>query len=120
MRPDRQALLDAQERIASVVHRTPVLTSQTIDDTAGARLFFKCENLQRTGSFKLRGATNAIARLTPAPVSHGVATHSSGNYAQALAYAVIEVLSGSGRVWAYASVVDNGTSDPTTIPVMIE
>src|SRR5690606_30122893 len=66
---------------------TPVFTSQTFDARAGRRLFFKCENLQRGGAFKARGATNAVMRLDDEAASRGVVTHSSGNHAQALAIA---------------------------------
>lgn len=81
------AVRDAQRRIAPHVHRTPVLTSASLDERAGARLFFKCENLQRTGSFKMRGATNAVFSLSDAEAGRGVLTHSSGNHAAAIALA---------------------------------
>jgi threonine dehydratase len=77
----------AAERIRPYAHRTPVLTSSGLDAMVGARLFFKCENLQRVGAFKFRGACNAVFSLTPDEVRRGVATHSSGNHAQALALA---------------------------------
>jgi threonine dehydratase len=77
----------AQSRIAAHVHRTPVLTSASIDVEVGARLFFKCENFQRIGAFKARGATNAVFALTDAVAARGVVTHSSGNHGAALAYA---------------------------------
>src|SRR4051812_42412680 len=77
----------AAERLAGVAHRTPVLTSPTADARTGAALFFKCENLQRGGAFKFRGAYNAIARLPDAARRRGVVTFSSGNHAQAVAYA---------------------------------
>ena len=75
----------AAERIEGVAHRTPVLTSRTADQMAGARLYFKCENYQRMGAFKFRGAYNAIARFTPEQRAAGVLTYSSGNHAQAIA-----------------------------------
>ncbi len=75
----------AHERIAGVVHRTPVMTSATADDMTGAKLFFKCENLQRMGAFKMRGAYNAIAQFTPAQRAQGVIAFSSGNHGQAIA-----------------------------------
>jgi threonine dehydratase len=75
----------AAERIAGAAHRTPVLTSRTADQLAGAQLFFKCENLQRMGAFKFRGAYNAIARFTDEQRRAGVLTYSSGNHAQAIA-----------------------------------
>lgn len=77
----------AQVRIAGQAHRTPVLTSRTADAAAGATLFFKAENLQRIGAFKFRGAYNAIAALAPEVRRHGVIAYSSGNHAQAIAYA---------------------------------
>ncbi|MCG7392294.1 threo-3-hydroxy-L-aspartate ammonia-lyase [Microvirga sp. ACRRW] len=77
----------AAQRIAGIAHRTPVLTSRTADERSGARLFFKAENLQRGGAFKFRGAYNAIARLAPDAKKRGVVAFSSGNHAQAIAYA---------------------------------
>lgn len=77
----------AASRIARYVHRTPVLTCQTIDRLVGANVFFKCENLQKSGAFKFRGAINAISQLTPEELARGVVTHSSGNHAGALASA---------------------------------
>ena len=75
----------AAGRIEGAAHRTPVLTSRTADGIAGASLFFKCENFQRMGAFKFRGAYNAIARFTDAQRQAGVLTYSSGNHAQAIA-----------------------------------
>ena len=77
----------AAERIRPYVHRTPVITSRAIDAMIGAQLFFKCENLQKIGAFKARGACNAVLQLDDATARRGVITHSSGNHAQALAYA---------------------------------
>ena len=77
----------AHARIADKIHRTPVLTSATLDALCGAQLFFKCENFQKIGAFKARGATNAVFALTDAEAANGVATHSSGNHAAALARA---------------------------------
>lgn len=77
----------AAQRIAPYITRTPVLTSRTIDALAGARLFFKCENFQRIGAFKARGAHNAVFSLTREALASGVVTHSSGNHAAALALA---------------------------------
>lgn len=77
----------AARNIHGKVHRTPVLTCQAIDDLGGAQFFFKCENFQKVGAFKARGATNAVFELSDAEASLGVATHSSGNHAQALALA---------------------------------
>lgn len=75
----------AAQRIAGVAHRTPVLTSRTADDISGARLFFKCENFQRMGAFKFRGAFNALSRFTADQRRTGVIAFSSGNHAQAIA-----------------------------------
>ena len=77
----------AAERLRGFVHRTPVLTCQTLDRLSGKQLFFKCENFQRVGAFKFRGALNAVRQLPPELASRGVVTHSSGNHAQALALA---------------------------------
>ena len=77
----------AAARIRALAHRTPLLTSATMDAMSGAELFFKCENLQRVGAFKFRGAANAVFSLTEEAARRGVATHSSGNHAQALALA---------------------------------
>jgi threonine dehydratase len=82
-----QAILDAHARIAPRIHRTPVLTSASMDAMAGARLFFKCENLQKTGSFKIRGASNAILSLSKEEAAHGIVTQSSGNHGAAVACA---------------------------------
>ncbi len=84
---DLAAVRDAAARIAGFVHRTPVMTSETIDRLAGRSVYFKCENLQKTGAFKYRGATNAVQKLDAADAARGVVTHSSGNHAQALALA---------------------------------
>ncbi len=77
----------AAARIAPFVHRTPVMTCTALDDWTGQRLFLKCENLQKVGAFKIRGATNAVLQLTESQAARGVVTHSSGNHAQALALA---------------------------------
>ena len=77
----------ALERIVPFVHRTPVMTCRTMDALSGRPLHFKCESMQRTGSFKLRGATNAVLRLPDDRAARGVVTHSSGNHGQALALA---------------------------------
>ncbi len=78
---------EAARRIAPYIHRTPVLTCSAIDNQADCRLFFKCENFQKVGAFKMRGATNAVFSLSDEEAARGVATHSSGNHAQALALA---------------------------------
>ncbi|MCG6948810.1 MAG: threonine/serine dehydratase [Acidobacteria bacterium] len=85
--PTFEDVLAAAERIHGHVHRTPVMTSREIDRIAGGRLCFKCENLQKVGAFKARGATNAVLLLDEKSAARGVATHSSGNHAAALAYA---------------------------------
>ena len=85
--PTFEDVLAAAERIHGHVHRTPVMTSSAIDGIAGAHLHFKCENLQKVGAFKARGATNAVLSLNDEAAGRGVATHSSGNHAAALAYA---------------------------------
>jgi len=76
----------AAGRIEGVGHRTPVLTSQTLDEMAGRKLFFKCENFQKIGAFKLRGGWNAVSILSDEEAENGVCTHSSGNHAQAVAF----------------------------------
>jgi threonine dehydratase len=78
---------EAAERLSGVAHRTPVATSRTLDERLAARFFLKCENLQRTGAFKFRGAYNAIAKLTPPERARGILAYSSGNHAQAIALA---------------------------------
>lgn len=85
--PNLEAIRDAHRRISPRIHRTPVLTSQSLNEIAGARIFFKCENLQKTGSFKIRGATNAVFSLTDEEAKNGVAAPSSGNHAAALSLA---------------------------------
>jgi len=80
-------IAEAHARIAPRIRRTPVLTSQTMDRLSGARLFFKCENLQKSGSFKIRGATNAIFSLPAEDVWQGIVTQSSGNHGAAVACA---------------------------------
>lgn len=77
----------AAQRIQGHAHHTPVLTSRTLDDALGARVFLKCENLQRMGAFKFRGAFNALSRFSPAQRRAGVVAFSSGNHAQAIALA---------------------------------
>lgn len=81
----------AHDRIAHKIHRTPVLTSTQLNDVTGASLYFKCENFQKVGAFKYRGATNALLSLPKSTLKKGVATHSSGNHAQALALAAKEL-----------------------------
>jgi len=83
----KEELLKAQRRIAPYIHNTPVLTSYMLNNICDAQLFFKCENFQKMGAFKIRGATNALLQLTPEQKDKGVVTHSSGNFAQAIALA---------------------------------
>src|SRR6185436_8941418 len=78
---------EARHRIASRIHRTPVLTSRQFNEAAGKQVFFKCENFQRAGAFKIRGATNKIRSLTPEEKRRGIVAFSSGNHAQAVALA---------------------------------
>ena len=85
--PNSRVVADAAERIAPWAKRTPIITSRTVDEMAGRHIYFKCENLQRTGSFKYRGATNAVQIVSAEAAANGVVTHSSGNHAQALALA---------------------------------
>jgi threonine dehydratase len=85
--PDLQAIRDAQRRIAPYIEQTQVMISYPLDELAGALLYFKCENLQLSGSFKIRGAANAVFSLSEAEAAHGVVTHSSGNHGAALALA---------------------------------
>jgi len=85
--PTIEDVKNAADRIRNYVHRTPVMTCQTLDRIAGATLFFKCENLQKVGAFKARGAANAVLSLDDEAAARGVATHSSGNHAAALARA---------------------------------
>jgi threonine dehydratase len=77
----------AHDRIQPFIHRTPILTSSAINEIAGCEIFFKCENFQKVGAFKARGAANAVMKLSPEERAKGVATHSSGNHAAALARA---------------------------------
>ena len=85
--PDFDDVRQAARRIAPYVHRTPIFTNRTLDELTGATLYFKAENLQKVGAFKARGACNAVFALSDEDAARGVATHSSGNHAQAVAYA---------------------------------
>lgn len=96
--PTYDDVLEARERIQPYIHRTPVLTSSYFNQLTGAELFFKCENFQKAGAFKVRGACNAVFGLSEAQAAKGVATHSSGNHALSLSYA-------AGRRGIKASVV---------------
>jgi threonine dehydratase len=85
--PTYDDVLTAHERIKPYIHETPVLTSRFLNELTGAELFFKCENLQKAGAFKVRGASNAVFCLSEEEARIGVATHSSGNHALSLSYA---------------------------------
>src|ERR1700704_2316383 len=85
--PTASDIEQAHERIKPYIHRTPVMTSNSLDEMAGCQLYFKCENFQKVGAFKARGAMNAVLSLSREERARGVATHSSGNHAQALARA---------------------------------
>src|SRR5437667_4860338 len=87
MQIDLGRIRAAHERIRQYIHRTPVMTSCRLDEASGAKLFFKCENFQKIGAFKARGATNAVFALDEATAKRGVATHSSGNHGAAVARA---------------------------------
>ena len=87
MPPTLNDIQQAAERIKPYAHRTPVLTNESLNQKVGAQVYLKCENLQKVGAFKFRGACNAVYSLTDEEASHGVVTHSSGNHAQALALA---------------------------------
>ena len=83
----KERIVQVHERIKPYIHETPILTSSLIDEIAGCSIFFKCENFQKMGAFKMRGATNAILQLSNEDQQKGVVTHSSGNFAQALSLA---------------------------------
>ena len=87
----KQHIQDAHERIKPFIHKTPVLSSKTLNTISGAELFFKCENFQKIGAFKIRGGMNAVLSLPEEKRRKGIATHSSGNHAQAIAFAAKEV-----------------------------
>jgi threonine dehydratase len=97
-----EQIQNAHKLITPYIHRTPVLTCRTIDDMAGSNIFVKPENLQKIGAFKIRGAMNAVLSLSEGERKKGVATHSSGNHAQAIAYAARQV-----KTKAYIVMPDN-------------
>lgn len=97
-----QNIEEAHKRIAPYIHRTPVLTSKSINEIAACNLFFKCENFQKIGAFKIRGAMNAALSLTTEQLQNGLATHSSGNHAQAIAFAAKQL-----HTKAYIVMPDN-------------
>ncbi|MDZ7764334.1 MAG: pyridoxal-phosphate dependent enzyme [Melioribacteraceae bacterium] len=82
--PAIKDIQDAAERLAGIAHNTPIMTNNTIDKLSGCKLLFKCENFQKVGAFKFRGAYNAVASLPKEKLEKGVVTHSSGNHAAAL------------------------------------
>ena len=85
--PTLQDIQDAHDRIRSHIHRTPVLTNTTINQLCGASLYFKCENFQKIGAFKARGGCNAVLQIASKNRPKSFTTHSSGNHAQAIAFA---------------------------------
>lgn len=89
--PQKLDLINCQKRIAQYIHRTPVLTSRLLNKLSGVDLYFKCENFQRIGAFKMRGAANAVLQLSEEQKRKGVVTHSSGNFAQALSLAALNI-----------------------------
>ena len=102
--PGLDSVRAAAKRLSGTAHRTPVLRSRTLDELVGSEVFVKCESLQRTGSFKFRGAYNAISRLDPRERGRGVLTFSSGNHAQAIALA--------GRLLGVPTAIVMPTSAP--------
>jgi threonine dehydratase len=103
--PTLSDIQSAHKRIGPFIHRTPVLTSRQLNLIFGCELYFKCENFQRVGAFKFRGATNAVLSLTGDQKKHGVVTHSSGNHAAALALAA-----GMNNIKAYIVMPENAPS----------
>ncbi|MBK8089667.1 MAG: pyridoxal-phosphate dependent enzyme [Chitinophagaceae bacterium] len=87
----KEQIIEAHERIKPFIHKTPMLTSKTLNTFSGADLFFKCENFQKIGAFKIRGGMNAVLTLPKEKLKNGIATHSSGNHAQAIAFAARQV-----------------------------
>ena len=102
MLPTKKDLQDCYDRMQPFVHRTPVLTSSLLNEESGSSLFFKCENFQKGGAFKMRGAVNAILQLTEKQKAKGVVTHSSGNFAQAVSLAAKSI-----GIKAYIVIPDN-------------
>ncbi len=103
--PELKDIQEAHERIRPFIHRTPVLTSGQLNNIFGASLYFKCENFQKVGAFKFRGATNAVLNLSEEARNKGVTAHSSGNHAAALAHAAV-----SRGVKAFIVMPDNAPS----------
>lgn len=83
--PPLKTILSAARRIEPYIHKTPVLTCRNLDHMTSARLFFKCENFQKSGAFKIRGATNSILKIPKKQIGGGVCCHSSGNYGASMA-----------------------------------
>ena len=100
--PNKENIQQAHELIKPFIHRTPVLTSKFLEQLTGSKIYFKCENFQKIGAFKARGGLNAVLSLSEEERSSGVATHSSGNHAQAIAYAAAMV-----GIKAYIVMPDN-------------
>jgi len=88
---NKETLIQVHNRVKPFIHKTPVLTSGLINNISGCKMFFKCENFQKMGAFKMRGATNAILNLSKEKLNRGVVTHSSGNFAQALSLAAKQI-----------------------------
>ena len=84
---NKETLIQVHDKVKPYIHRTPVLSSELINEITGCKVFFKCENFQKMGAFKMRGAANAILSLSEEQRNCGVVTHSSGNFAQALSLA---------------------------------
>ncbi len=101
----KEQIEQAHERIKPFIHKTPVLTCNSINQLAGAELFFKCENFQKIGAFKIRGGLNAALSISKEKAANGIATHSSGNHAQAIAYAARQL-----GTKAYIVMPDNSPS----------
>ena len=121
--PTKETIQEAHHRIRPFIHKTPVLTNSSINEIAGSQLFFKCENFQKIGAFKIRGAINAVFSLTQNELEKGVATHSSGNHAQALAYAArlknvpaYIVMPNNAPSVKVAAVKGYGAEIPTILP----
>ena len=103
-------LIDCHNRIKPFIHNTPVLSSSYINEITGAEVYFKCENFQKMGAFKMRGAANAILRLSDEQKNNGVVTHSSGNHAQAISLAAKKI-----GIKAY-QVMPSNSPEITTCP----
>ena len=88
---NKETLIQVHEKVKPYVHRTPVLTSELLNKMCGCKVYFKCENFQKMGAFKMRGAANAILSLSDEQRKSGVVTHSSGNFAQALSLAANKI-----------------------------